>query len=103
MQYLFAFPEHYRTANGDPSWTFRQLAVFHRYHPSGVGNLWVFLHANPHSKAQRCIEDIVNLRTNSNTQEDWADLHLSVLSIYLGNWRWYLRHLGTEVEKPVGI
>lgn len=102
MQYMFAFPEDYRTASGAVSWTMRQVAVFHRYDPSGAGNLWVFLHTNPNPKAQGCIEEEISRRcTGERTGEDWFGLHLSILSAYLYNWRWYLRHLGDEVEKLV--
>lgn len=105
MQYLFAFPEDYRLANGKEetiSWTIRQVAVFHRYSPSGTGNLWVFLHAKPNPKVQHSIEESIQRCTGGNGREDWFSLHSAVLSPYLQNWRWYLRHLGDDVERLVG-
>ncbi|RMJ22397.1 hypothetical protein PHISP_06739 [Aspergillus sp. HF37] len=107
MQYLFAFPEDYRLANGGGeetiSWTIRQVAVFHRYSPSGAGNLWVFLHAKPKPKVQHSIEETIQRCAGGNGRENWFSLHSTVLSSYLHNWRWYLRHLGDDVERLVDI
>ncbi|KAF9892111.1 hypothetical protein FE257_002517 [Aspergillus nanangensis] len=101
MHYLFAFAEDY-TVKGNVSWTIRQICVFHRYDPSGSGNLWILLHSKPQSKVQQQIERA--LSTNpTKFLHDWYSIHLLVFSAYLGNWRWCIRNLGDEIERTVDI
>lgn len=102
MQYLFTFPEDYRTSNGVLSWTTRQVAVFNRYCPSYSGNLWIFLHAKPNSKAQNCVEAEISQYRKGCPRGDWVSLHMCILSAHLVNWRWHIRYLGEEVETLVG-
>jgi hypothetical protein len=102
MQYLFTYAENdsRRSSSGAPSWRIRQVCVFHRYNPSGAGNLWIILHACPRSKLQRQIEQMVSTSPNAVLTE-WSSMHLLVLSTYLGGWRWCIRNLGDEIEQTV--
>lgn len=99
IQYLLAFPDECMI-DGSLSWTMRQVAVFHRYNPSGSGNLWLALHAKLTSKAQQRIEAEV-ASENVKMADDWSALHTSIILPYLNNWQWYLRKLGDLVEKHV--
>lgn len=99
MHYLLTYAED-DTRGGISSWKIRQAGVFHRYDPSGSGNLFILLHANPQSPLQRRIEHTI--ATNPVALfEQWFSMHLLVLSTYLGGWRWYIRNLGDEIEKTV--
>ncbi|KAL3494903.1 hypothetical protein BJX62DRAFT_222935 [Aspergillus germanicus] len=103
MQYLFTYAENDSTrGRGTPSWRIRQVCVFHRYNPSGAGNLWLILHACPSSKLQRQIEQMVSACPNALLAE-WSSMHLLVFSTYLGGWRWCIRNLGDEIEQTVDI
>lgn len=86
--------------NGTVSWTIRQVGVFHRFEPSGKGNLWILLHASPQTKLQQHLEQTLSTRPEDVLQL-WSSLHLMILFTYLGNWRWYIRHLGDGVENSV--
>ncbi|KAL4812110.1 hypothetical protein BDW67DRAFT_188990 [Aspergillus spinulosporus] len=82
---------------GSMKWTDRWLGVFHRFSPEPNGhgrNLWIFLHANYNSEAQNRIQSTVHSDLSQHPQS----LHLAALSSYIGNWRWYIRSLGEEVE-----
>ncbi|KAE8147188.1 hypothetical protein BDV25DRAFT_143006 [Aspergillus avenaceus] len=101
MQYLFAYAEDYNT-QGTVAWTIRQVCVFHRYDPTGSGDLWIFLHAKPRSKLQQQIEaEIASQPTGA--PPFWYTLHSIVLAAYVGSWRWCIRNLGAEIEKTVDI
>ncbi|PYH93159.1 hypothetical protein BO71DRAFT_382203 [Aspergillus ellipticus CBS 707.79] len=101
MQYLLVYADGYK-AQGSIKWTVRQIGVFHRYYPSGKGDIWIFLHAKPGSKVQRQLEARIAqyLETLYNY---WFSLHSLVLSSYLANWRWRIRGLGEELEKSADI
>ncbi|KAL4745163.1 hypothetical protein BDW72DRAFT_211694 [Aspergillus terricola var. indicus] len=89
---------------GPTKWTDRWLGVFHRFSPEPNGrgrNLWIFLHANHDSEAQNRIQSTVS--AHSDLSQHPQSLHLAALSSYIGNWRWYIRSLGEEVESMVGL
>ncbi|KAB8228804.1 uncharacterized protein BDW43DRAFT_290008 [Aspergillus alliaceus] len=101
MQYLFAYAED-NSAQVNVPWTIRQICVFHRYNPTGSGNLWIFLHARPRSVMQQLIEAEITSQ-HAGIPKHWFSMHLLVLSTYIGNWRWCIRSLGEEIEKTVDI
>lgn len=102
LQYLLVYPEGYPLGDS-VSWTTRQIAVFHRYSPSGSGNICILLHAKPRSTMQMRLEVFCfPLKNNINLQRDWHILHFLVLSCHIGNWRWYMRSLGRAVEGIIG-
>ncbi|KAL2844546.1 hypothetical protein BJY01DRAFT_263842 [Aspergillus pseudoustus] len=101
MQYLFTYAENDSSRNA-ASWRIRQVCLFHRYDPSGAGNLWILLHASPDSKLQRQIELILSTNPSA-LLADWSSMHLLVLSTYLSGWRWCIRNLGDEIERTVDI
>lgn len=82
----------------------RQVAVFHRYDPAGLENLWIFFHSQPKPKslAQQQIESYISqYQQHSSIASTWEALHSAVLSPYLDNWRAYMQHLGSQVEHQV--
>lgn len=99
MHYLLTYAED-DARGGTSSWRIRQACVFHRYDPSGSGNLWILLHANPQSPLQKRIEHVIATKSVALFGE-WFSMHLLVLSTYIGGWRWYIRSLGDEIEKTV--
>ncbi|KAK2790106.1 hypothetical protein FQN53_000346 [Emmonsiellopsis sp. PD_33] len=101
MHYILTYAEDY-LAGQNVKWTERQLGVFHRYVPSGAGNLWIFLHAQQQSGLQQKIEAKASTIADP-SQFNWYDLHSLALSSYFRNWRWYIQSLGEEVEKIVRI
>lgn len=101
MHYLFTYAED-DNRGGIATWRIRQVCIFHRYDPSGSGNLWILVHANPQSKLQRRIEQILSTDPAALLRQ-WFSMHLLVLSTYLGNWRWCIRTLGDEIEKTVCV
>ncbi|KAL3431438.1 hypothetical protein BDV09DRAFT_188408 [Aspergillus tetrazonus] len=101
IQYLFTYAENDST-RGLASWRIRQVCVFHRYNPSGAGNLWILLHVCPQSKLQRQIEYVLSTNPNALLAE-WSSMHLLVFSTYLSGWRWCIRNLGDEIERTVDI
>ncbi|PWY96716.1 hypothetical protein BO94DRAFT_592680 [Aspergillus sclerotioniger CBS 115572] len=101
MQYLLTHADEYKI-HGSTKWTIRQIGVFHRYNPSGDGNIWIFLHAKPSSKLQLQLEARLSEYTSALWQ-DWFSLHSLVLSSYLVNWRWCIRGLGDQLENSANI
>ncbi|GFF98939.1 isoform 2 of receptor-interacting serine/threonine-protein kinase 4 [Aspergillus udagawae] len=101
MQYLFTYAED-DNRGGIASWRIRQVCIFHRYDPSGWGNLWILIHAKPQSNLQGRMEQILSTDPAALLGR-WFSMHLLVLSTYLGNWRWYIRTLGDEIEKTVNL
>ncbi|OOF94503.1 hypothetical protein ASPCADRAFT_397324 [Aspergillus carbonarius ITEM 5010] len=101
MQYLLTYADEYK-AYGSTKWTIRQIGVFHRYKPSGGGNLWIFLHAKPNTKLQQQFEAKLT-ECPSTLGQDWFSLHSLVLSSYLVNWRWCIRGLGDQLENSADI
>ncbi|KAL4872656.1 hypothetical protein BDV12DRAFT_182993 [Aspergillus spectabilis] len=101
IQYRFTYSESYKV-RGSIGFTSRQVAVFHRYSPSGTGNLWIFLHARPHSELQSKLEDVVSANPTEGMSH-WFSLHLLVFASYIKNWRWYLRHIGEKIDEAADI
>ncbi|PYI01669.1 hypothetical protein BO78DRAFT_464511 [Aspergillus sclerotiicarbonarius CBS 121057] len=101
VQYLLTYADEYKV-NGSIKWTVRQIGVFHRYKPSGGGNLWIFLHAKPDSKLQQQLEARLTESPKA-LGHDWFSLHSLVLSSYLVNWRWGIRGLGDQLENSADI
>ncbi|KAL4756019.1 uncharacterized protein BDW70DRAFT_154510 [Aspergillus foveolatus] len=101
IQYLFTYAEN-DSKRGAASWRIRQVCVFHRYNPSGAGNLWILLHVCPQSKLQRQMEHILSTNPRALLAE-WSSMHLLVFSAYLSGWRWCIRNLGDEIERTVDI
>ncbi|KAK2800970.1 hypothetical protein FQN50_007945 [Emmonsiellopsis sp. PD_5] len=97
MHYILTYAEDY-VAGQNVKWTERQLGVFHRYVPSGAGNLWIFLHAQQQSGLQQKIEAKASTIADC-SQFNWYNFHSLALSSYFKNWRWYIQSLGEEVEK----
>ncbi|KAL5341595.1 hypothetical protein BJX70DRAFT_41710 [Aspergillus crustosus] len=98
IQYRITYPESYKVF-GSHKFTSRQVAVFHRYCPSGTGSLWVFLHARPDTELQSRLEKVLS-GSSGDEIADWFSLHLLVFSSYLRNWSWRLRNIGEDIEKP---
>ncbi|RAL04458.1 uncharacterized protein BO80DRAFT_462077 [Aspergillus ibericus CBS 121593] len=101
MQYLLTYADEYKV-NGSTKWTIRQIGVFHRYKPSGSGNLWVFLHAKPSAKLLQQVETRF-ADGPSLLGHDWFSLHSLILSSYLVNWRWGIRNIGDQLESSADI
>lgn len=102
MHYRFTYSEGYQIRlEGPTKFTYRQVCVFHRYNPSGSGNLWIFLHARPYSELQASLEREISTAPSGGIP-NWFSLHLLVFAAYIGNWRWCLRNFGEKIEEAVG-
>ncbi|KAL5363349.1 hypothetical protein BJX96DRAFT_177989 [Aspergillus floccosus] len=101
MHYLLTYADG-KNVGGRVSWTIRQVCVFHRHDPSGSGNLWILLHANRDSNLQKHIQQMLST-SPQDLLGKWSAMHLTVLSAYLGNWRWYIRNLSEKIEEAVDL
>lgn len=101
IQYLFTYAKD-QNVNGRIAWTVRQVCVFHRFDPSGSGNLWILLHAEPNSTLQQHVEAAI--RTDPKILlSDWFSMHSLILSTYLPSWRWCIAELGEGIETTVSL
>ncbi|KAJ0425054.1 hypothetical protein BJY00DRAFT_227338 [Aspergillus carlsbadensis] len=97
MHYSLPYVENYAPQGKPPKYTDRSLCVFNRYSPGSDGeHLWIFLYPERNGEAQQRVHAAASLGI------DWCRnpqyLHLTVLAAYMGNWRWYIRTIGEEVE-----
>lgn len=88
-------------------WSFRHTGIYH--HHSSQLDLFIILHPNEESilDTRLCewlgvTSDTSSLEGISSLQREPNSLHLFVLSSFLDNWRWYLRHLGERFSEMVG-
>ncbi|KAL2827123.1 hypothetical protein BJY01DRAFT_262083 [Aspergillus pseudoustus] len=98
MHYLIPYVENFGPAGRPPKYTDRRLGVFHRFSPgSETENLWIFLWPERKGEARKRVESAA-----ASLGLEWCqnphNLHLTVLAAYIGNWRWYIRMIGNEVE-----
>lgn len=85
-------------------WSFRHTGIYH--HHSSQLDLFIILHPNEESilDTRLCewlgvTSDTSSLEGISSLQREPNSLHLFVLSSFLDNWRWYLRHLGERFSE----
>jgi len=92
LAYLFRYPEY---DIKDQNWRMRQTGIFHRFCNISQDSfeLWVLLHPMHKSGFQQKLEEILLQKMDHH-----VDINHLLLSSYLDNWRWLLRHLSKEYE-----
>jgi hypothetical protein len=99
MQYRLSYVEEV-----PGGFAIRQTGVFHRFVPSGRGNLWIFLNPRPRSTLQVRLEAVVQeSEIGGNSSPKWEMIHLLILSSYMCDWRWYLKSLSAEIQHIVSV
>ncbi|PYH92926.1 hypothetical protein BO71DRAFT_431468 [Aspergillus ellipticus CBS 707.79] len=93
-------------------WSWRHTGVYHhRHHPRHEQkgyDLFIILHPNETSILDSRIQDLLTGTSRPGSHPDLgqervhslpATLHSLVLSSFVGNWRWYLRHVADQFGK----
>lgn len=90
-------------------WSFRHTGIYHHHSPQL--DLFIILHPNEGSVLDTRLcewlgvfpvtSDVSSLQGISSLRREPNALHLFVLSSFLDNWRWYLRHLGERFSEMV--
>ncbi|OCK91162.1 uncharacterized protein K441DRAFT_642086 [Cenococcum geophilum 1.58] len=96
MQYVLSYVEEVRR-HGSIKWTMRQIGVYHRYSSAEDKSLWILLFNRPNSVVQKRLETMIE------NCSGFRHIHLTILSAYFENWRWYLNDLGNDLETIVDI
>jgi len=94
MQYVLSYVEGVRR-HGSIKWTMRQIGVYHRYSSAEDKSLWILLFNRPNSVVQKRLETMIE------NCSGFRHIHLTILSAYFENWRWYLNDLGNDLETIV--
>lgn len=97
-------------------WSWRHTGVYHHRHQPGQGkkghDLFILLQPNETGVLDKRILTGLGILAESRPQpfldpvygSDYPiKIHSIVLSSFIGNWRWYLRHLGDQFEEYVRL
>ncbi|OCL02180.1 hypothetical protein AOQ84DRAFT_443530 [Glonium stellatum] len=96
MQYILSYVEQVHRHDVD-KWTMRQVGIYHRYSSAEDKSLWIILYNQPNSVAQKRLEIMIEKHSG------FGHIHLTILSTYFENWRWYLNTLGNDLEAIADI
>lgn len=86
-----------RQAPRDP-WSFRQTGVYHKYTASNNCNRIILLHPNDEAVAQDKLRGYAQSPHRAVLAKHPLNVHLVVLSSYLGSWQDQIESLASELE-----
>ena len=95
--YLTRYAEENHRSRTTP-WSVRHTGVYHLHSSTTPFDLFILLHPCPNSILEQQLFSLPPSSLDSVLANPFI-LHFLPFSSYLGNWRWYFRHLGEDFER----